>query len=46
MFVRLIIVHYSAITLALEITYHSLDEVQVLGHHVVEVVCDENSSDK
>lgn len=27
-------------------THHSLDKVQVLGHHVVEVVCDEDSSDK
>lgn len=29
-----------------EVTHHSFDEVQVLGHHVVEVVCDENSPDK
>lgn len=32
--------------LQLEITHHSLYEVQVLGHHVVEVVCDENSPHK
>lgn len=29
--------------LVLVITHHSLDKVQVLGHHVVEVVSDENS---
>lgn len=28
------------------ITHHSLDEVQVLGHHVVEVIGDEHSSDE
>lgn len=27
-------------------THHSFDEVQVLGHHVIEVVCDEHSPDK
>lgn len=29
--------------LELGITHHSLDKVQVLGHHVVEVVGDEDS---
>lgn len=32
--------------LEIEGTYHSLDKVEVLGHHIIEVICDENSPDK